>query len=185
MPCAHSLDSTADFERADQGNDLRTRSSGGSSADRITARSPSMTGGECGACRAHWPFSFPFSAPLRARLPSTIMANEKFAARPSCCKGGLLRRVEQCVPNCPFSASSAACLLLPPSLAPWRWRPEMSSAQGLLDFFFGGGQKQQHQTSFFADVFNNNSQPPPRLVAASSGPAFCVRSCDGKYFPLM
>src|ERR1700737_4078572 len=82
-----------------------------------------MTGGECGACRAHWPFSFPFSAPLRARLPSTIMANEKFAARPSCCKGGLLRRVEQCVRNCPFSASSAACLLLPPSLVPWRWRP--------------------------------------------------------------
>ncbi len=26
---------------------------------------------------------------------------------------------------------------------------------------------------------------PPRPVAASSGPAFCVRSCDGKYFPLM
>ena len=26
---------------------------------------------------------------------------------------------------------------------------------------------------------------PPRPVAASTGPAFCVRSCDGKYFPLM
>jgi len=64
--------------------------------------------------------------------------------------------------------------------------PEMSSAQGLLDFFFGGGQKQQHQTSFFANVFNNNQQPPPSpAVVASSGPAFCVRSCDGKYFPLM
>jgi transposase len=102
---------------------ISTDPNGGSSADRITARRPSMTGGECGACRAHWPFSFPFSAPLRARLPSTIMANEKFAARPSCCKLGPLRRVEQCVPNCPFSAGSAACLLLPPSLAPWRWRP--------------------------------------------------------------
>jgi hypothetical protein len=32
--------------------------------------------GECGACRADWPISFPFSAPLRARLPSTIMVNE-------------------------------------------------------------------------------------------------------------
>ena len=62
--------------------------------------------------------------------------------------------------------------------------PEMSSAEGLLDFFFGG-QKQQHQTSFFANVFNNNQQPPPSpAVVASSGPAFCVRSCDGKYFPL-
>jgi len=59
---------------------------------------------------------------------------------------------------------------------------EMSSAEGLLDFFFGG-QKQQH--SFFSNVFNNNPQPPsPRPVAASSGPAFCVRTCDGKYFPL-
>ena len=27
--------------------------------------------------------------------------------------------------------------------------PEMSAAEGLLDFFFGGGQKQQHQTSIF------------------------------------
>ena len=75
----------------------------------------------------------------------------------------------------------AAAIIGPVALA-----PEMSSAQGLLDFFFGGGQKQQHQTSFFANVFNNNPQPPPpRLVVASSGPAFCVRSCDGKYFPLM
>ena len=64
--------------------------------------------------------------------------------------------------------------------------PEMSSAQGLLDFFFGGGQKQQRQTSFFANIFNNNPQSaPPRPAVASSGPAFCVRSCDGKYFPLM
>ena len=60
--------------------------------------------------------------------------------------------------------------------------PEMSAAEGLLDFFFGGGQKQQQQTS----SFNNNPQsPPPRPVVASAGPAFCVRSCDGKYFPLM
>jgi len=64
--------------------------------------------------------------------------------------------------------------------------PGISSAEGLLDFFFGAGQKQQHQTSFFANLFNVNPQPPPtRPVPASSGPAFCVRSCDGKYFPLM
>ena len=64
--------------------------------------------------------------------------------------------------------------------------PERSSAEGLLDFFFGGGQKQQHQTSFFANIFNNNPQPtPPGPIVASSGPAFCVRSCDGKYFPLV
>ena len=60
--------------------------------------------------------------------------------------------------------------------------PEMSAAQGLLDFFFGGGQKQQQQTPSFS---NDPQSPPPRPVVASAGPAFCVRSCDGKYFPLM
>ena len=62
----------------------------------------------------------------------------------------------------------AAAIIGPVALA-----PEMSSAQGLLDFF--------------AKVFNNNPQlpPPPAPAVASSGPAFCVRSCDGKYFPLM
>jgi len=67
-----------------------------------------------------------------------------------------------------------------------------ASAEGLFDFFFGG-VKQQHraaappQASFFADPFGNNQQqpaPPPRPTVASSGPAFCVRTCDGKYFPL-
>ena len=66
-------------------------------------------------------------------------------------------------------------------VAPVALTPEMSAAEGLLDFFFGGGQKQQQQTSS-----NNNPQSPlPRPVIVSSGPAFCVRSCDGKYFPLM
>jgi len=60
--------------------------------------------------------------------------------------------------------------------------PEMSAAEGLLDFFFGGGQKQQQQTPSFS---NDPQSPPPRPVVASAGPAFCVRSCDGKYFPLM
>ena len=63
--------------------------------------------------------------------------------------------------------------------------PEMSSAEGLLDFFFGGGQKRQQQTSPSDNVFNANPQSPPRSVVVSAGPAFCVRSCDGKYFPLM
>src|ERR1700680_1572046 len=71
--------------------------------------------------------------------------------------------------------------------------PRMASAEGLFDFLFGGSQKQQQlkappQANLFADPFGLNQQaaPPPRPVASSgSGPAFCVRSCDGKYFPLM
>jgi hypothetical protein len=69
--------------------------------------------------------------------------------------------------------------------------PRMASAEGIFDFFFGGFQKQQQrqgpsQANFFADPFGLNQQPAPpqRAVASGSGPAFCVRSCDGKYFPL-
>ena len=69
--------------------------------------------------------------------------------------------------------------------------PRVASAENLFDFFFGGAQKQQQrqapaQANFFADPFGLNQQPaPPRPVAtAGSGPAFCVRSCDGKYFPV-
>src|SRR3984957_11800070 len=72
--------------------------------------------------------------------------------------------------------------------------PRVASAEGLLDFLFGGIAKQpqqQHQAppqaNFFADPFGFNQQPapPPRPVASSgSGPAFCVRTCDGRYFPL-
>jgi hypothetical protein len=65
-----------------------------------------------------------------------------------------------------------------------------ASAEGLFDFLFGGFTKQQHrqaQANFFADPFGLNSEPaqPARPAYASSGPAFCVRSCDGRYFPLM
>src|SRR5882724_9968576 len=71
--------------------------------------------------------------------------------------------------------------------------PRVASAEGLFDFLFGGIQKQQQRqaaplANFFADPFGLNQQPapPPRVAMASgSGPAFCVRSCDGKYFPLL
>ena len=67
--------------------------------------------------------------------------------------------------------------------------PRMAIAEGLFDFFFGGGQRQQArpappQASFFADPFGLNQQqaPAPAPRTAGSGPAFCVRGCDGKYF---
>jgi hypothetical protein len=70
--------------------------------------------------------------------------------------------------------------------------PGMASAEGLFDLFFGGFQKQQQrpapppQANFFVDPFNQNPQQPApqRQAASGSGPAFCVRSCDGRYFPL-
>ena len=68
--------------------------------------------------------------------------------------------------------------------------PGSVSAEGLLDMLFGGLQKQARQATspggLFADPFGNNQQqqPAPAQRVAGSGPAFCVRSCDGKYFPL-
>jgi hypothetical protein len=64
-----------------------------------------------------------------------------------------------------------------------------ASAEGLFDLFFGGFQQQRPappQANFFADPFGQNQPPapPPRQVASGSGPAYCVRSCDGRYFPL-
>jgi Protein of unknown function (DUF2865) len=66
--------------------------------------------------------------------------------------------------------------------------PEETFAEGLFDLFFSGLQKQQHrqtppQANFFADPFGQN-QPSARPIASGGGPAFCVRSCDGRYFPL-
>jgi Protein of unknown function (DUF2865) len=67
--------------------------------------------------------------------------------------------------------------------------PRLASAEGLFDFFFGGAQKQQARqafplASFFADPLGLNQQPAPAPRVAGSGPGFCVRSCDGKYFPV-
>ena len=90
----------------------------------------------------------------------------------------------------------AAAALAAPLLA----APAPVSAEGLFDFFFGGMQQQQRpqrevpqQATSYADPFTGQQNaaspqyvPPTRAAAAGgSGPAFCVRSCDGKYFPLM
>ena len=69
--------------------------------------------------------------------------------------------------------------------------PNLASAEGLFDFFFGGRPQARSapspQATFFADpaAASQQAPTPPRPVIANSGPAFCVRSCDGKYFPLM
>lgn len=79
--------------------------------------------------------------------------------------------------------------------APVAWSPHPASAQGLFDFLFGDAAKPQQSApsssaNFFADPFGLNQQPnaaPARPVATSTGGrggTFCVRTCDGKYFPL-
>jgi Protein of unknown function (DUF2865) len=59
--------------------------------------------------------------------------------------------------------------------------PDAAFAEGLFDFLFGGLKQQARQAP--PDPFGTQqsaSTPAPRV--AGSGPAFCVRSCDGKYF---
>jgi Protein of unknown function (DUF2865) len=66
--------------------------------------------------------------------------------------------------------------------------PDAAFAEGLFDFLFGGLKQQARpatppQASSFADPFGTQqAAPAPRV--AGSGPAFCVRTCDGKYFPV-
>jgi hypothetical protein len=78
-----------------------------------------------------------------------------------------------------------AALAVPTALA-----PHTASAENLFDFFFGGAQKLRQalpQASFFADpaAADQQAAAAARTAAASSGPSYCVRSCDGRYFPLM
>lgn len=78
--------------------------------------------------------------------------------------------------------------------APIALAPRMAFAEGLFDFFFNGGQKQQQRSpqspaiSAFADPFGLNqpaAPPAPRRASSGRYAAYCVRSCDGKYFPLL
>jgi Protein of unknown function (DUF2865) len=97
-------------------------------------------------------------------------------------------RISSCFPRVRRRAALVAAITIASPLA---FAPHAVSAEGLFDFFFGGAQKQHQgsppQASFFADPFNNNAAPAPqpRAAVASSGPSFCVRTCDGRYFPLM
>jgi hypothetical protein len=81
--------------------------------------------------------------------------------------------------------------------------PGEAAGQNLLELLFGGGARQPQQqpqqptpqraapsgnpiADFFADPFglNQQQQGAPRQTSLGGGPAFCVRGCDGKYFPL-
>jgi hypothetical protein len=67
--------------------------------------------------------------------------------------------------------------------------PAPVSAEGLFDFFFGAFQRPLRSApqanSSNVDPFAATQEVPARSAAGGSGPAFCVRTCDGKYFPLM
>jgi Protein of unknown function (DUF2865) len=62
--------------------------------------------------------------------------------------------------------------------------PDAALAENLFDFLFGGIKQQIQQASQLADP-NSQQSAAAQRVSGGTGPAFCVRSCDGRYFPLM
>jgi Protein of unknown function (DUF2865) len=105
----------------------------------------------------------------------------------------LALRKELRSPRVQRSLRFAASIILTGSLL---LAPGVASAEGLFDLFFNGAPKQQRPqqpspVSAFADPFGLNQQPASASAsrpAASSGgryTAYCVRTCDGKYFPLL
>src|SRR5262249_40850620 len=58
-----------------------------------------------------------------------------------------------------------------------------ASAQGIFDLFFGGFRRQQSPSvSSYADP--NSPFGPRQEPRSEGGVAFCVRTCDGRYFPI-
>jgi len=64
-----------------------------------------------------------------------------------------------------------------------------ASAQGLFDFFFNGGRPQRpyvpQQTNAYADP-NVPQEPaaPSAPIGTGRAVSYCVRLCDGRYFPM-
>lgn len=80
----------------------------------------------------------------------------------------------------------AALVVLAAGLA-----PVSATAQDLFSLLFGGLTKPQQQapaaplTSAFADPFNTPALPKPVQGAGGRSSGYCVRMCDGKYFPVV
>jgi hypothetical protein len=69
---------------------------------------------------------------------------------------------------------------------------EPASAQGLFQALFGGMQRRAPeplppQTNSYADplgLFGNNQRPAGEASGFGHGTVYCVRTCDGRYFPM-
>jgi hypothetical protein len=62
-----------------------------------------------------------------------------------------------------------------------------ASAEGLFDFLFGGARRPAPPSvSSYSDPFGGQTSQRPEEPALEAGPsvAFCVRLCDGRYFPI-
>jgi hypothetical protein len=64
------------------------------------------------------------------------------------------------------------------------WPGTPASAQGLFDFLFGAPRRPA-SASAYSDPYPHYSPQPAEQRGASGGPvAYCVRLCDGRFFPI-
>jgi len=93
--------------------------------------------------------------------------------------------MEACLTVEPGSAFAARLLaiLIPVVTAMAVIAPVPATAQGLFDFFFGGPRRQGPPPSANAYADPNSTYDGERRSAGMSG-TFCVRLCDGRYFPI-
>jgi hypothetical protein len=102
------------------------------------------------------------------------------------------------------SASPKVFSIVVLGVAAWAMPSGPASAEGFFDFLFGGAPKQAAparltpQTSSYADPGDSVTPPRPvrrerrhvsepageRVSEGASGGAYCVRLCDGRYFPI-
>jgi hypothetical protein len=66
--------------------------------------------------------------------------------------------------------------------------PAPTVAQGLFDFLFDGARRPAPppSASSYSDPYGGQASQRPREPALAAGPsaAFCVRLCDGRYYPI-
>jgi hypothetical protein len=63
--------------------------------------------------------------------------------------------------------------------------PHPAAAEGLFDFLFGGMPRQVPSTAnSYADPNSFGSQPAEPRVQSGPSVTFCVRLCDGRYYPI-
>jgi hypothetical protein len=68
--------------------------------------------------------------------------------------------------------------------------PGPASAEGLFDFLFGGAPQQRRSpppsASAYADPSSNQGEQSsaPRASSGGGSVAYCVRLCDGRFFPI-
>lgn len=77
--------------------------------------------------------------------------------------------------SCALLGAIAVALVLPTAQA---------SAQGLFDFLFGRRPAAPPAANAYADPYPSFGNPDERRPSGGPSVVFCVRVCDGRYFPM-